>query len=344
MGIPVKNPFLGRQQHQNMKWFIAIVLLAASAYSVSGIEYHLTEEEFEEKFHEHFHDEDEREKAREELRKAQEHINKVNKDFEEGKGTYTEKLYLESNMPMEEFEAEFEGAEMDDSFPEPSQMQRSFGAFLPPAYIRNDPVNAAKVDAYYKSLTMNRDTVPESYDLREHNLVTPPKDQYYCGSCGAFATAGMIESCMLKVGAPFENMDLSEQYLIDGGYDGKYMKACRGAHITAYGNWFCKNGEGNSKGQGAHERTCGYKGWNDDKRWEEKKGQIWNSGARLNFPWADWHMTEDKFKRYLVTHGALLIVMNARKIKNYDGGVFDGCSASDTSINHAVLLVGYGTE
>ena len=52
-------------------------------------------------------------------------------------------------------------------------------------------------------------------------LVTPPKNQGACGSCAAFAAHGLHETCMLKAGAPFTNLDLSEQYIIDCGYDGK---------------------------------------------------------------------------------------------------------------------------
>jgi hypothetical protein len=41
-----------------------------------------------------------------------------------------------------------------------------------------------------------------------------------CGSCGAFAITGVHEVCMLKAGARFNGLDLSEQYLIDCGYNG----------------------------------------------------------------------------------------------------------------------------
>ena len=35
--------------------------------------------------------------------------------------------------------------------------------------------------------------IPFSMDWREHNLVTPVKDQGQCGSCFAFAAVGAIE-------------------------------------------------------------------------------------------------------------------------------------------------------
>ena len=52
-------------------------------------------------------------------------------------------------------------------------------------------------------------------------LVTPAKNQMSCGSCAAFAATGAHETCMLVSKARFNGLDLSEQQLIDCGYDGK---------------------------------------------------------------------------------------------------------------------------
>ena len=52
-------------------------------------------------------------------------------------------------------------------------------------------------------------------------LVTIAKNQGNCGSCAAFAASGLHETCMAKAGAPTAKLDLSEQYLVDCGYDGK---------------------------------------------------------------------------------------------------------------------------
>jgi len=51
-------------------------------------------------------------------------------------------------------------------------------------------------------------------------LVTPVKNQLSCGSCAAFAITGAHETCMLKAGARFNGLDLSEQQLIDCGFNG----------------------------------------------------------------------------------------------------------------------------
>ena len=66
-------------------------------------------------------------------------------------------------------------------------------------------------------------------------FVTKPKNQYNCGSCASFAATALHETCISKVlkqhgsftveGVEYliakANLDLSEQYLLDCGYDGR---------------------------------------------------------------------------------------------------------------------------
>ena len=49
--------------------------------------------------------------------------------------------------------------------------------------------------------------------------MTPAKDQMDCGSCVAFAGVAVMETCMVKAGAKLQDLDLSEQYLIDCGFN-----------------------------------------------------------------------------------------------------------------------------
>ena len=51
--------------------------------------------------------------------------------------------------------------------------------------------------------------------------MTDAKNQGNCGSCAAFASGGLHETCMAKAGASLNGLDLSEQYLVDCGYDGE---------------------------------------------------------------------------------------------------------------------------
>ena len=60
---------------------------------------------------------------------------------------------------------------------------------------------------------------PAAHNSVTAGWVTQPKDQSGCGACVAFATASVVETCMLKAGSTLkkETMDLSEQTLVDCG-------------------------------------------------------------------------------------------------------------------------------
>jgi len=316
-----------------MRLAVAILFLFASVYSLPSEEAHLTEDEFEEKFHIKINDPEEKKREAKILQEAEDEINKINKEFEEGKSTYTEELNEYSNMPLEEFEKEKEGALT------PDDVSRGLGAIMPPEYIQNEPENAAAMNEIYRQIEMDRQTVPDSYDSTEQGLVTPVKNQKSCGSCAAFAAHGLHETCLRKAEVPMKGLDLSEQYLIDCGFNGGSMNACKGAYPHSYSVWFANNG-----GQSAHEGKYPYLDASPLKNCAKAKGLEWKNGAKVDKAYYDYGSNEAKMKSLLVKYGAIAIALFASDhgFNNYKGGVFNGCT--QTGINHAVLLVGYGTE
>ena len=90
---------------------------------------------------------------------------------------------------------------------------------------------------------LDRQYVPPSYDARTKGLITKPKNQMSCGSCAAFAATATHETCMRRAGTPFSGLDLSEQQLVDCGYNGKAMNGCNGAYVGAYQDWLAKSGK-----------------------------------------------------------------------------------------------------
>merc|ERR1719238_887019 len=81
-----------------------------------------------------------------------------------------------------------------------------------------------------------RKEAPSSWSWVDQGGVTSVKDQQQCGSCADFAAVATIDTCMWQASGHLED-DLSEQHLMDCGYDGETMIGCDGAFVVAYVEW-----------------------------------------------------------------------------------------------------------
>lgn len=92
-------------------------------------------------------------------------------------------------------------------------------------------------DVYEKHLRVYAETVreglPSAYDARNEGIVTPAKNQGYCGSCWAFASVGAMESHLLKKFG-FGPEDLSEQEQVSCNGN---MWGCCGGTASAIRYW-----------------------------------------------------------------------------------------------------------
>lgn len=82
------------------------------------------------------------------------------------------------------------------------------------------------------------DNIPPAYDSTVLGYVSPVKAQGPCGSCVVFTTLAVIETCFKKVSGEF--VDLSEQHMMDCGYDGIANNGCKGASMDGYLRWMSK--------------------------------------------------------------------------------------------------------
>merc|ERR1719369_2041573 len=227
--------------------FHLIVLSVLVTSSFAGI----TIKEFEDEFHELWSDPNDEEAASEELVKEEASIEQHNLDYENGLSSYSEKLNELSAIPMDEFAA---------------------GLIETPEEERNiSPEDQAYLDSIYEDL--DRQSIPSSYDARSKWLITKLKNQMSCGSCAAFAATATHETCMRRAGTPLKGLDLSEQQLVDCGYNRGSMNGCEGAYVGAYQDWIAKNNRGYS-----HEAQYPYLDRDPNLRCMNKP--TWKTGAK----------------------------------------------------------------
>ncbi|XP_069812586.1 cathepsin L-like isoform X2 [Dendropsophus ebraccatus] len=183
-------------------------------------------------------------------------------------------------------------------------------------------MSQSDVPVLHNSRALN---IPDSVDWRDSKCVTPVKNQGLCGSCWAFATVGVFES--LHCIATKELVEFSEQQLVD--CDGANDGCCGGlpekamAYVSSHGVMKAKDYEYSAK-----QFKCLYKP---------------DNAVTLNVTKYYVLPGEDNMAVSLALNGPIAVGIDASDdLQMYSGGIFDGeCS---TEPNHAVIIVGYGTE
>ncbi|XP_072316113.1 cathepsin S-like [Eucyclogobius newberryi] len=173
-----------------------------------------------------------------------------------------------------------------------------------------------------------KEEVPDSVDWRKSGLVTKVKDQGGCGSCWAFSTVGALEGLLAKTTGKL--VDLSPQNLVD----------CSGPYGTGgcNGGWPHQALQYVIANQGIDsENFYPYKGQDGTCRYNPTYRAA--NCSTYNFVDTD----ELSLQRAAAVIGPIAIVIDASDIFNYKSGVYYNPSCGHKT-NHAVLLVGYGTD
>ncbi|KAJ7952820.1 Cysteine proteinase [Quillaja saponaria] len=151
------------------------------------------------------------------------------------------------------------------------------------------------------------DKLPESVDWRLQGAVIPVKDQGSCGSCWAFSTVATVEGINKIVTG--ELVSLSEQELVD--CDRVYNE----------------------------EQDYPYQGFNGKCEPTRENAKVVRIDGYEDVPPFD-----EKALKKAVAHQPVSVAIEAtgRALQLYQSGVFTG--ECGTSLDHAVVAVGYGTE
>ena len=178
---------------------------------------------------------------------------------------------------------------------------------------------------------------PTSLDWRNLNRVTSVKSMGACTAAWAFSVVGNLEG--LYSGHYGTLVDLSSSVIID--CDTNDM-GCNGGLMQYAFEWLKDNGI-------MTEEDYPYSGYKDtchieiDKCINMKVTGFEKLGSDSSvYSCCD----EEEMKEFLYEKGPLSIAFNANPLSSYMSGIIDLSSSAcpSSGINHAALLVGYGTD
>jgi cathepsin F len=170
---------------------------------------------------------------------------------------------------------------------------------------------------------------PETFDWRNEGAVNAVKDQAQCGSCWAFATAANLEGLYYLKNK--QSMTFSEQQLVDCD---TIDNGCNGGLMENTFTWLKTHGI-------MSDLDYPYEGYEGNCREDPSKYKMKISGFTLLDS-----RDEKQIKEFLYKTGPLAIALNANYLQFYYGGILDvpDVMCDPDQINHAVTLVGYGSE
>merc|ERR1712241_1049130 len=181
--------------------------------------------------------------------------------------------------------------------------------------------------------------LPESVDWRDMGAVTDVKNQGQCGSCWAFATTEMIESYAAIATGSLPTLSAQQvtsctpNPLSCGGTGG-----CMGSipqlgytYLQLFGHAL-EDDYPYVSGSTTETEDCLY--------------DINNTAPKIGITGYDTFSNDQvATMNHLANVGPLAVAVDASVWHSYSSGVFTGCSFEENiGLNHAVQLVGYGTD
>ncbi|XP_045606343.1 digestive cysteine proteinase 3 [Procambarus clarkii] len=242
---------------------------------------------------------------------------------------FRKQLFTENQQKIEEFNKRFENGEVTftvkmNQFGDMTTQE--FNAVMKGLKKGPQP-KAANIFHANKSLPKAVDV-----DWRTKGAVTPVKDQGQCGSCWSFSSTGALEGQHFL--ATGNLVSLSEQNLVDctvsygnAGCDGGWMN-------TAFA-YIRDNGGINTEATYPYEAVDGRCRFNS------------NDIAATVTGYVDIdYYNEDALQQAVQSVGPIAVAIDASNwsFQFYESGVYYEAACSQTYLDHAVLVVGYGSE
>lgn len=177
--------------------------------------------------------------------------------------------------------------------------------------------------------------IPVELDWRTvEGRVTEVEDQGQCGSCWAFASTGALEGQMAVRAQSKKLIPLSQQNLVD----------CSQTNMGCSGGLMA-NAWTDMARKGGIESLKSYPYWAVQGRCQFKKSKsVFTSSKYVILEEGN----EELLKKTVAVYGPVAALINAssKMFNSYSGGIYNQrfCDHRYQSLDHAVLVVGYGTD
>jgi C1A family cysteine protease len=185
-----------------------------------------------------------------------------------------------------------------------------------------------------KAFSSTASNAPNSVDWISKGKVNPVRDQGQCGSCWAFATTANAESVWAIYSGQL--LDLSEELLVDCASGAGYHNlGCNGGNPDSAFKYMINNGQ-------CSESSYPYKAGTTKTAGTCQKC----SSAPVHFSACyDVKSNDQVSLKGAVSNQPVAVAIEAdtRYFQSYSGGILDSASCG-TNLDHAVEIVGYGTE
>ncbi|XP_072924887.1 procathepsin L-like isoform X1 [Hemitrygon akajei] len=235
---------------------------------------------------------------------AMSYIEQHNREYEMGKHTFTVAMNQFGDLTNEEFNTLMNG------------------------FLSNEAENSTE-EEFEEFDDDNEDgfEIPRTVDWRSSGMVTPVKNQGSCGSCWAFSATGALEGQWKR---RHSLISLSEQNLLDCD---RGSHGCRGGFMGSAFRCIWKKGGIES------EKTYPYVARKGNCKFQRRRAVARLRGYRRV------RRCEPCLARKVAKVGPIAVAINARhrSFQFYKRGVYYDRRCGNRVVNHAVLLVGYGS-